>query len=121
MKDGREGAGDAGTGQPCVAPSSLVNGIQPWQWSDEESTGYEVALETISSTMAVLTALIHREQHRPAPDLDHVAAWEREMTAAAAERRQLRATNHDGVREVQRRYAARYKALSQDLAPGTPS
>jgi predicted hotdog family 3-hydroxylacyl-ACP dehydratase len=41
---------------------SVLNGLQPFEWSNEQSVAYEVALELIHQAMACYTGLVDKER-----------------------------------------------------------
>ncbi|WP_432973770.1 hypothetical protein [Dactylosporangium sp. CA-233914] len=76
--------------------------LEPFEWNSQESVRYEVAIEVIGEGVAHYSALLDAaEAAGDEPEAERLRA---EMAACAEERRRLRATDHEGVTEVLRKY-----------------
>lgn len=96
--------------------SFVVDGLRSFDWSSEESVGYEAALEAINEVRALCTGLIEAEQATADPDEQRIVTWQQERAECAALTRRLDPTAHDQVEAVRRDYAARAAELREQHA-----
>jgi hypothetical protein len=89
----------------------VVERMKPYDWSDQESVGYEAALEAINGLVGAYSARITAERAKPTPDLEAIARWRDERAACADVRRALSPTDHDEVARVRRDYPLRARSV----------
>jgi hypothetical protein len=70
-------------------PESVLEGLRPFGWSNEESVSYEVALELITQVVAEYNGLIYKERAKEFPDAERIAAWTASKQEYIAQRRAL--------------------------------
>jgi hypothetical protein len=70
-------------------PESVLEGLRPFAWSNEQSVSYEVALELISQVVAEYNGLISRERAKESPRTERIAAWTASKQEHIAQRRAL--------------------------------
>ncbi len=95
--------------------NSVLAGLEPFEWSNDRSVAYEVAIEVIGQAMACYTALIDREQRGANRD-ELIQAWEAAQTECSRLRRELDFFDDAAVERARTDYAALVKRLRQDLA-----
>ena len=69
-------------------------------WSHEECVKYESAPEIITSLIGFRSLWIAREEARPVPDREKIAAWERETGELVIELRGLVVTDRKRVDRI---------------------
>jgi hypothetical protein len=93
---------------------SVLAGLQPFTWSNDESVAYEVALEMISQAIGCYTALIERER-RGENRAELIEQWDDAQTESARQQRELDASDPAEVARVRDEYAALVRKLRRDL------
>lgn len=81
-------------------PESVLSGLQPFEWSDEQSVSYEVALELVSQVVGGFEALINREQGKASPDDELIRDWNAAEDRFLARRKSLRLNDNDEIRRL---------------------
>lgn len=101
----------AGAGSGDAPAQGIIDQLEPFVWSDQESVAYEAALEAINELVGAYTALIARERATETPDLDAITRWTQQRAACAGARRALDPTDHAEVARVRIDYPARTAAV----------
>ena len=91
----------------------VLEELQPFHWSSEESVAYEAALEAIGEAIGAYTAVIADERAKPVPDRHRIDAWLQARQGCAQRRQHLDPTNHEDIQQV-RRY---YSTLARNTGP----
>jgi hypothetical protein len=93
---------------------SVLAGLQPFEWSNERSVAYEVAIEIIGQAMAYYTGLVEQErqgENRP----ERIRELEAARAAAAIQRDELDVFDAAEVVRVRDEYAVLVRRLRQEL------
>jgi hypothetical protein len=93
---------------------SVLAGLQPFEWSDEESVTYEVTIEIIGQALGCYTALIDRER-RGENRAELIEEWSAAQAECARQRRELDFFDPAEVVRVRDEYAALVRRLRQEL------
>jgi hypothetical protein len=93
---------------------SVLAGLQPFEWSNDRSVAYEVALEMISQAMACYTEFIARERQGE-NRAELIEKWRAARAESAQQRQDLDASDPAEVIRVRDEYAALVRRLSKDL------
>lgn len=95
---------------------SVVAGLEPFTWSQDDAVAYEVALDTIGMVIACYSDLIAAERSRPRPDLSAVEAWRSARTTAAAAQSGLAPDDRGAIDATIREYGAAYRGLTAEVS-----
>jgi hypothetical protein len=95
---------------------SVVAGLEPFAWSQDDAVAYEVALDTIGMVIACYSDLIAAERSRPRPDLGAVEAWRSARTTAAAAQSGLAPDDRAAIDATIREYGAAYRSLTAEVS-----
>lgn len=85
---------------------SVIGSLPAYEWSSEETAAYEAAVEAINGAVGAYSARIAAEEAEPEVDVAAIEALSRASAVCATERERLDPTDHEGIAEVRRRYAA---------------
>jgi hypothetical protein len=90
--------------------------LRPYTWSDQESVGYEAAIEAINAVVGAYNARITREKTRPVAEQDGaaIARWRQECGACQRRREGLEPTDHGQIAAVRREYTRRLDNLRRN-------
>jgi hypothetical protein len=94
---------------------SILAGIEPFRWDNDEATNYEVALDIINHAVGFYSSLIAREEAKEAPDDAAIAGLLEERAGCVRARQDLDPTDHDKVAHVRREYRALIRSLEERL------
>jgi hypothetical protein len=94
---------------------SVLAGLQPFEWSNERSVAYEVAIEIIGQALGCYTALIDGER-RGENRTELIEEWSAAQAECARQRRELDFFDPAEVVRVRDEYAALVRQLQQELA-----
>jgi hypothetical protein len=97
-------------------PFSVLDELQSFDWSSQESVAYEAAIEAINAAVGAYTARIAAEETKPQPDGGVIAAWHDGLINCTAQRRQLDPADHGQIAEVRRRFSE----LAREIRRGGP-
>jgi len=93
---------------------SVLAGLQPFEWSDEQSVTYEVAIEIIGQALGCYTALIDRER-RGENRAELIEEWSAAQAECARQQQKLDFFDPAEVVRVRDEYAALVRRLWQEL------
>jgi hypothetical protein len=93
--------------------ASVLEGLQPFQWSSIEAVAYEAAIEAINGVVGAYSARIAVEETKPDPDAEAIARWESAQAECARRREELDPTDHETIAEVRRSYADRRRTIRE--------
>lgn len=79
------------------------------RWTQAQAVAFEAARECIGEVMAICSAELHREEGRPAPNVERVKSLRAELANLGAERAALRVDDADRVATVRAVYGARVR------------
>ena len=96
-----------------AAEFSVVAGLEPFAWSQDDAVAYEVAVDTIGMVIACYSGLIASEERRAIPDQDQLQVWENAITRATADEQNLSVRDRAGVDRATAAYAGELRRLSQ--------
>jgi hypothetical protein len=88
--------------------------LPTFEWNQDQSVAYEVAIEVIGEAVGAYTAAIHRERAKPEPDQEKIARWLEGQAACVAERKRLRSTDDAEVARVRREYHELAQAIDAE-------
>ena len=73
--------------QPWLPPDSVLHGIEPYEWNQEEVTRYEVAIEIINDEVGAINGVLYRlkADGNPDPELEREARKARDLRSADTE------------------------------------
>jgi len=79
-------------------------------WTQDEAIAYECARECITHMVAICSAELWDEEHKPAPDAGRIARIEAELIRLAGERRALHLDQHAEIARIRAEYGALIRA-----------
>ncbi|GIF99509.1 hypothetical protein [Catellatospora citrea] len=77
------------------------------------AVSHQTALDIMGIAIVCYSVLIEQEEGRPAPDVDQMSRWERELEAVAELRRTLDARDTERVRRLADEHAALVRRLDR--------
>jgi predicted hotdog family 3-hydroxylacyl-ACP dehydratase len=83
----------------------VLDQLEPYSWSSEESVAYEAAIEAINAAVGAYSAVIAEQESKAAPDAAVIAAAEAAQATCALHREQLDPTDHDQISATRRQFA----------------
>jgi hypothetical protein len=98
------------TGQPNP---SLIDQLQPYTWSDQETANYEAAIEAINELIGTYSARISAENAKTQPNQAAITEWRDAQARCATLQHELRAVDHVAVARVRAEYPAIVRRLRQ--------
>jgi predicted hotdog family 3-hydroxylacyl-ACP dehydratase len=93
---------------------AILDELQPFTWSSEDSVAYEAALEAINGAVGAYSALIAAEEAKEEPDPGVLDAARSGRAECARWREQLDPADHATVAETRRRFSQ----LAEDVRSG---
>ncbi|MEW1926395.1 hypothetical protein [Streptomyces sp. NPDC088360] len=84
---------------------SVTDQIESYQWSNEETTAYEAAIEAVNGAVGAYSAQIAAEEAKDTPDPAVIAAARVGQGVLAREREQLRSTDPGQIAWAREHYA----------------
>ena len=90
---------------------SVLNHVQPYEWSDEQAIDFEVAQDTISLFIAACTDRYWTERRKDSPDAAVMEYWEEERRKASQASHALRADDPAAIRATLLAFGQRIRDL----------
>lgn len=84
---------------------SVTHGLEPHDWSNEETAAYEAAVEAVNGAVGAYSALIAAEEAKDEPDADVIEAARVAQGRLAKERERLRSADPGQIAEARSHYA----------------
>ena len=82
----------------------IVDKLEPYTWSTEESVAYEAAIEAIGRVIGIYSEKISIEEAMESPDPELISNWVSGQRQCVERRRVLDPTNHEDIARVRREY-----------------
>jgi hypothetical protein len=93
---------------------SVLAGLQPFEWSNDKSVAYEVAIEIIGQALGYYSAFIDQER-RGENRTELIEQWSAAQAECARQRQELDFFDYAEVVRVRDEYGALVRRLRQEL------
>jgi hypothetical protein len=93
-----------------IPEESVLGNLSTFDWSQENSVAFEVALDSLGRIVARYAALLAAERRKPNPDRAAIDAWRAGQMAESARQHALRLGDPD-LQQVIEQAAARLRDL----------
>ncbi|MEH0428509.1 hypothetical protein [Streptomyces stelliscabiei] len=94
---------------------SVTHDLEADDWSNEETTAYEAAIEALNGAVGAYSARIAAEEAKDVPDAAVIEAARAAQGRLAKERERLRPADREQIAEAR----ARYARLAREIPAGT--
>ncbi|MFE0845889.1 hypothetical protein [Streptomyces rochei] len=84
---------------------SIVDQLDPHEWSNEETAAYEAAIEAVNGAVGAYSAVIAAEESKPQPDQRLIDQARAAQSRLARERESLRSTDREQIARARAHYA----------------
>ncbi|WP_309054606.1 hypothetical protein [Streptomyces sp.] len=84
---------------------SIIDQLDPHEWSNEETAAYEAAIEAVNGAVGAYSAVIAAEESRPRPDRRVIDQARAAQSRLAREREGLRSTDREQIARARAHYA----------------